>query len=215
MRCFWNFCSTKGSKHFVRTMPVNIQKVLVCDAVDESCIQLLKQNGIQVRTHSLCVYAVWFCRIMYTQTQIHSQRAHLPVHTNEHICMQNICSIRWRRPFLRACKMKRNEIQKKNQPVFKKKYSLNLHRKVQCMQLKMFLNMNVFFHSNEYIQQVVWCNFTRAIHCAHSFGCVCVYAKITHLYRFYCIFLLDWFSFLHWYHNTIQLYQMNSNEIDW
>ncbi|XP_055299271.1 D-3-phosphoglycerate dehydrogenase [Sitodiplosis mosellana] len=29
-------------------MPVDIQNVLVCDAVDESCIQLLKQNGIKV-----------------------------------------------------------------------------------------------------------------------------------------------------------------------
>lgn len=29
-------------------MPVNIKNVLVCDAVDESCIQLLKQNGIKV-----------------------------------------------------------------------------------------------------------------------------------------------------------------------
>lgn len=31
-------------------MPVNIQNVLVCDAVDESCIQLLKSNGIKVWT---------------------------------------------------------------------------------------------------------------------------------------------------------------------
>lgn len=29
-------------------MPVNIKNVLVCDAVDESCIQLLKKNGINV-----------------------------------------------------------------------------------------------------------------------------------------------------------------------
>lgn len=29
-------------------MPVDIQNVLVCDAVDESCIQLLKENGIKV-----------------------------------------------------------------------------------------------------------------------------------------------------------------------
>lgn len=29
-------------------MPVEIKNVLVCDAVDESCIQLLKQNGINV-----------------------------------------------------------------------------------------------------------------------------------------------------------------------
>lgn len=30
------------------TMPVDIKNVLVCDAVDDSCIQLLKQNGINV-----------------------------------------------------------------------------------------------------------------------------------------------------------------------
>lgn len=29
-------------------MPVDIKNVLVCDAVDDSCIQLLKQNGINV-----------------------------------------------------------------------------------------------------------------------------------------------------------------------
>ena len=31
-----------------RKMPVDIQKVLVCDAVDPSCVDLLKSNGISV-----------------------------------------------------------------------------------------------------------------------------------------------------------------------
>jgi D-3-phosphoglycerate dehydrogenase / 2-oxoglutarate reductase len=29
-------------------MPINIEKVLVCDAVDQSCVDLLKFNGISV-----------------------------------------------------------------------------------------------------------------------------------------------------------------------
>lgn len=29
-------------------MPIDIQKVLVCDAVDPSCVELLKSNGISV-----------------------------------------------------------------------------------------------------------------------------------------------------------------------
>lgn len=29
-------------------MPVDIKNVLVCDAVDEACVVLLKQNGINV-----------------------------------------------------------------------------------------------------------------------------------------------------------------------
>lgn len=29
-------------------MPIDIQSVLVCDAVDLSCIELLKSNGISV-----------------------------------------------------------------------------------------------------------------------------------------------------------------------
>lgn len=29
-------------------MPVNITNVLVCDAVDDACVALLKQNGINV-----------------------------------------------------------------------------------------------------------------------------------------------------------------------
>lgn len=30
-------------------MPLNIRKVLVCDAVDKSCVELLEQHGIKVR----------------------------------------------------------------------------------------------------------------------------------------------------------------------
>lgn len=33
-------------------MPVEIKRVLVCDAVDESCIELLKKNGIHVIKNS-------------------------------------------------------------------------------------------------------------------------------------------------------------------
>lgn len=29
-------------------MPIDIQSVLVCDAVDPSCVELLKSNGISV-----------------------------------------------------------------------------------------------------------------------------------------------------------------------
>lgn len=29
-------------------MPIDIQKVLICDAVDQSCVELLKSNGIHV-----------------------------------------------------------------------------------------------------------------------------------------------------------------------
>ena len=29
-------------------MPIDIQNVLVCDAVDSSCVELLKSNGINV-----------------------------------------------------------------------------------------------------------------------------------------------------------------------
>lgn len=29
-------------------MPIDIQSVLVCDAVDPSCVELLKSNGINV-----------------------------------------------------------------------------------------------------------------------------------------------------------------------
>lgn len=29
-------------------MPINIKNVLVCDAVDQSCVDLLKSNGIEV-----------------------------------------------------------------------------------------------------------------------------------------------------------------------
>lgn len=29
-------------------MPIDIQNVLVCDAVDQSCVELLKLNGISV-----------------------------------------------------------------------------------------------------------------------------------------------------------------------
>lgn len=29
-------------------MPIDIKKVLVCDAVDPSCVELLKTNGISV-----------------------------------------------------------------------------------------------------------------------------------------------------------------------
>lgn len=50
----------KKSFRWVSTMPVDIQNVLVCDAVDESCIQLLKQNGIKViysrRSLFICCY---------------------------------------------------------------------------------------------------------------------------------------------------------------
>lgn len=35
-------------------MPVNIKNVLVCDAVDASCIELLKQNGINVIYFTIC-----------------------------------------------------------------------------------------------------------------------------------------------------------------
>lgn len=29
-------------------MPIDIKKVLICDAVDQSCVDLLKANGIEV-----------------------------------------------------------------------------------------------------------------------------------------------------------------------
>lgn len=54
-------------------MPVDIQNVLVCDAVDESCIQLLKLNGIKVWQTAL-MFKLFDRRLhSYTQTQIPTQ----------------------------------------------------------------------------------------------------------------------------------------------
>lgn len=50
------------------TMPVNIQNVLVCDAVDESCIQLLKQNGIKV-IYSLIAWDLFIVASPNTHTK--------------------------------------------------------------------------------------------------------------------------------------------------
>lgn len=49
-------------------MPVNIQNVLVCDAVDESCIQLLKQNGIKV-IYSLIAWDLFVVASSNTHTK--------------------------------------------------------------------------------------------------------------------------------------------------
>lgn len=53
---------------------VNIKKVLVCDAVDESCIQLLKNNGIEVSHIAFC-FAQYFlymrCGGLLTNAYIH------------------------------------------------------------------------------------------------------------------------------------------------
>jgi len=51
-------------------MPLNIKKVLVCDAVDKSCVELLEQHGINVsfpspwRDKRLCAN----CAKAYTHT---------------------------------------------------------------------------------------------------------------------------------------------------
>jgi hypothetical protein len=37
----------KSTRRAVK-MPIDIQNVLVCDAVDPSCVELLKSNGISV-----------------------------------------------------------------------------------------------------------------------------------------------------------------------
>lgn len=39
-------------------MPVDIKNVLVCDAVDSVCVDLLKQNGINVSVS--CVFFIIF-----------------------------------------------------------------------------------------------------------------------------------------------------------
>lgn len=47
-------------------MPVQIKNVLVCDAVDESCIELLKQNGINVIKHSkIFLEFLFFIHLLY------------------------------------------------------------------------------------------------------------------------------------------------------
>lgn len=37
-------------------MPVAIKNVLICDAVDQSCVNLLKTNGINVSDYEKSIY---------------------------------------------------------------------------------------------------------------------------------------------------------------
>lgn len=55
-------------------MPVDIKNVLVCDAVDESCIQLLKQNGIKVIQKILSI--AFLSPNLYMQSNNYSSTDH-------------------------------------------------------------------------------------------------------------------------------------------
>lgn len=120
-------------------MPVNIQKVLVCDAVDASCIQLLEKNGIKV------IYLFFFSvfrRLVVSNTLSHT-RTHRQNFTFSFVGGAS---------FFRISNEKKNII---NQPVFET-ICANSQR-------KRFLDVKKwgFSFACEHIQQVAR-QFTRA-----------------------------------------------------
>lgn len=73
-------------------MPLKIEKVLVCDAVDKACVDLLQENGINVSTKVIHTH-----RLTEIQMRVHlfmcASLCRINVQAHTHTHTHSLCSL--------------------------------------------------------------------------------------------------------------------------
>lgn len=152
-------------------MPVDIKNVLVCDAVDESCIQLLKQNGIKVI--SFFIYSsVWdgFIYLLFYRTLTQNTQDVSKVYCWRRGKTHQFCT------HFRMIRRKQNHKSTGFHAIF---FSV-FENKWRMQNLNLFLIMKWCCCWFSCIQQVVccWLFFARtSVSAPLSCACVCVWVR--------------------------------------